>query len=120
PSKDDDETVTDRARVEDRGNLVTFLVNSRQAEALQLAAQYGTVSLAMRNPLDEQSAQSEPTLLHQGRLASWAEMMASSVPNQAEQPREQLAALGDTQSQLPPPANTSREQTVSSSAAGES
>ena len=34
--------------------LVTLMVDARQAEALQLAATYGSISLAMRNPLDRE------------------------------------------------------------------
>jgi Flp pilus assembly protein CpaB len=45
------------------------MVDSKQAEALQLAVTYGRISLAMRNPLDKSPIDSEATLLSQGRLA---------------------------------------------------
>ncbi len=42
------------------GNLtVTLMVNTRQAEALYLAMESGRISLAMRNPLDKISADTE-------------------------------------------------------------
>lgn len=47
---------------------VTLMVSSRQAKALQLAIAYGSVSLAMRNPLDESPADTDVTAI--GDLAS--------------------------------------------------
>lgn len=59
---------------------VTLLVDSDQAKALQLATEHGTLSLAMRNPLDKSKAGDEPTLLSGGRLARLAEYLEASVP----------------------------------------
>lgn len=58
---------------------VTLLVDSRQAEALQLASSQGTVSLAMRNPLDTTQADRDATLLSGGQLASLAEYLGAWV-----------------------------------------
>ncbi len=59
--------------------LVTVMVDSRQAEALQLAMEHGTVSLALRNPGDEAISDSEATLLAEGKLAQLAELLAPKV-----------------------------------------
>jgi pilus assembly protein CpaB len=56
---------------------VTLLVDSRQAEALQLAQEHGSISLAMRNPHDASPTQQDPTVLHEGRLARLAEYLNS-------------------------------------------
>jgi len=48
---------------------VTLMVDSRQAEALQLAVEYGKISLAMRNPLDKRPVDMDATVLSQGQLA---------------------------------------------------
>ena len=47
----------------DRNRMVTLMVNSTQAKALQLAVQYGNVSLALRNPLDSDPVEIDTTLL---------------------------------------------------------
>jgi pilus assembly protein CpaB len=59
--------------------MVTLLLDSRQAEAMQLATEHGTVSLALRNPLDSASEQAEATLLVEGRLAKLAEALSANV-----------------------------------------
>lgn len=46
-----------------RKAVVTVLVDSRQAEVLQLALTHGEISLAVRNPLDEAANESEGVLL---------------------------------------------------------
>ncbi len=58
---------------------VTLLVDPRQAEALQLASEHGTVSLALRNPLDKTDIDADVTLLNQGRLAGLAEYLGATV-----------------------------------------
>ena len=56
---------------------VTLMVNSKQAEALQLAMQHGDISLALRNPRDEDSALEEATLLNEGYMARFATLMGA-------------------------------------------
>jgi pilus assembly protein CpaB len=58
---------------------VTLLVDSRQAEELQLATEHGTVSLAMRNPHDAANTDRDAMLLSGGQLASLAEYLGGSV-----------------------------------------
>ncbi len=63
------------------GNLtVTLMVDTKQAEALQLAMDNGKISLAMRNPLDKMPVDIDATVLSQGRLAKGASQLESSVP----------------------------------------
>jgi len=63
------------------GNLtVTLMVDTKQAEALQLAMENGRISLAMRNPLDKMPVDIDATVLSQGRLAKGASQLESSVP----------------------------------------
>lgn len=59
--------------------LITLLVDSRQAEALQLAVKFGAISLAMRNPTDHLMIDTDATLLSEGRLARLAEIMGPAV-----------------------------------------
>lgn len=48
---------------------VTLMVDSKQAEALQLAVDYGRISVVMRNPLDRRAVDMDATVLRQGQLA---------------------------------------------------
>jgi pilus assembly protein CpaB len=59
--------------------LITVMVDSRQAEALQLAMEHGTISLALRNPGDEEISTSEATLLSEGKLAQLADLLSPKV-----------------------------------------
>ena len=75
--------------------LITLMVSARQAEALQLAMEHGAISLAMRNPADNEVYHSEATLLSDGMLAQLAELMTASVPGdeQAASSDVELAAI---------------------------
>jgi pilus assembly protein CpaB len=69
------------AKKDSRGLLtVTLMVDTKQAEALQLAMDNGKISLAMRNPLDKMPVDIDATVLSQGRLAKGASQLESSVP----------------------------------------
>jgi pilus assembly protein CpaB len=58
---------------------VTLMVDNRQAEALQLAMNQGKIALAMRNPLDQKSTDSEPMVLSEGKMARLGQLLAPSV-----------------------------------------
>jgi pilus assembly protein CpaB len=58
---------------------VTLMVDSRQAEALQLAMNNGKIALAMKNPLDQQEVGSDAMVLSQGRLAKLGQLLGTSV-----------------------------------------
>jgi pilus assembly protein CpaB len=73
---------------------VTLKVTSKQAAALQLALQHGSIAVALRNPLDEQPVPTEGVILSRGRLAGEAldpaalaaqlqEMLAGTAPADA-------------------------------------
>jgi len=63
---------------------VTLMVDTRQAEALQLAMENGHISLAMRNPLDRRPVAIDATVLSQGRLAKLGSLLGTSVPTAHE------------------------------------
>lgn len=67
-----------------RGLMVTLLVDSKQAEALQLAMEHGTITLAMRNPGDTAEVNTDATLLNSGQLARLGEMLGTSVKESPE------------------------------------
>ncbi|MCE5185276.1 MAG: Flp pilus assembly protein CpaB [Planctomycetaceae bacterium] len=58
---------------------VVLLVDPKQAEALQLALDNGSVSLAMRNPLDQQNLRSEATVLNRGQLSKLGSLLGTTV-----------------------------------------
>jgi Flp pilus assembly protein CpaB len=58
---------------------VTLLVDTRQAEALQLAQRYGDIYLAMRNPLDKSPVDIDPTVLSEGQLARMGSTLDTAV-----------------------------------------
>jgi pilus assembly protein CpaB len=65
-----------------RGNqrlTVTLLVNPKQAEALQLALENGSISLAMRNPLDKSPVSAEATVLSRGKLTRLGALLGATV-----------------------------------------
>jgi pilus assembly protein CpaB len=80
-----------------RARQVTLMVDPEQAEALQLASEYGSVSLALRNPLDKSQVSGDPTLLSAGRLAKYAEFLQASINPASEMTRstedDSLAAV---------------------------
>jgi Flp pilus assembly protein CpaB len=98
---DVEDTSEPEIRTHSRQRMVTLMVNSGQAKALQLAVKYGVVSLALRNPLDGDRVDTQTTLLSQlsdeysgllARLAA-AHAPAGQPPSLAELTR--LAEGGD-------------------------
>jgi len=74
--KDKNGTILPR-RSPPRGGDVTVAleVTSRQAAALQLAMERGTLGLAMRNPLDKSLNPMEPMVVKEGQLTASSEAM---------------------------------------------
>ncbi|MHC4704920.1 MAG: Flp pilus assembly protein CpaB [Planctomycetota bacterium] len=89
-------------RTSSRGLAVTLLVDSRQAAALQLAAENGIISLAMRNPLDKKKGDREPMVLSQGQLADLASVLM--LEDLAKEPEEVPAAVPPVSAEPIPPA----------------
>ena len=73
---------------------VTLMVDPKQAEALQLASDNGSIALAIRNPLDRNKV---ATVLSQGRLANSGSALAPAVlaAVQMEQETSAEQAQGD-------------------------
>jgi len=70
------------------------MVDSKQAEALQLATTHGSISLAMRNPLDKKIVAIGATVLSQDRLAKLGSLLRPTVFTAGEEgggPDEQLS-----------------------------
>jgi len=65
PQNDDEEEVPSRYGRSTASRLVTLMVDPKQAELLQLAARYGKICLAMRNPMDTAPVEDSTTLLSQ-------------------------------------------------------
>ncbi len=85
--------------------MVTLMITPKQAELLQLAQKFGSISLAMRNPLDSETPAAGETLLSQlseffrrraAAAAAPAPVVATPVPGPA--PRVEPPAA------RPPPA----------------
>jgi len=69
-----------------RDRLVTLKVNPVQARALQLAGEFGDVSLALRNPLDVNPVKTDSTMLSD--LADeYTRLLAAIAPLQATEPK---------------------------------
>ncbi|MHC4552380.1 MAG: Flp pilus assembly protein CpaB [Planctomycetota bacterium] len=73
------EEVKEKSRSSMRNLTVTLRVDPRQAEALQLAALNGTISLALRNPLDEEPVDYDATVLNRGKLTKLGALLGSTV-----------------------------------------
>lgn len=75
--------------------LVTLLVDPKQAEALQLAMKHGSISLALRNPSDDEILDHLPTVLHDGGLVALAELLGPTVMSADGEGRLTLAKSGN-------------------------
>ncbi|MHC4746302.1 MAG: Flp pilus assembly protein CpaB [Planctomycetota bacterium] len=78
-SKADEQQQQTKVTASGRDLTVTLMVDSRQAEALQLAMNNGQITLAMRNPLDQEDIASDAMVLSQGRLAKLGQLLGSTV-----------------------------------------
>lgn len=84
-SKSDEEGTLSKIKPRAGSRLtVTLMVDTKQAEALQLAMENGQVSLAMRNPLDKRPVNIDATVLSQGRLAKLGSLLTPSVAAQED------------------------------------
>jgi pilus assembly protein CpaB len=81
-SKPDPEKGTETApRVQTRSRdvTVTLMLDTKQAEALQLAAMNGSISVTLRNPLDVQPLDPDATVLNRGKLSRLGQLMGTTV-----------------------------------------
>lgn len=86
--------------VDRRGRMITLLVNTRQAEALQLAMEHGVISLSLRNPTDGEEFDRDATVLAEGRLARLAEFLQAAVTDEQESPSRHETSLEPVSSGL--------------------
>ena len=93
--------------------MVTLMITPKQAELLQLAQKFGSISLAMRNPLDSETPAAGETLLSQvseffrrraAAAAAPAPVVATPVPGPA--PRVEPPAARPPPATKPAPAPT--------------
>lgn len=87
---DEDPEHTGRAN---NGRRVTLLVDSKQAKLLQLAMQQGTLSLALRNPLDNTPSD--------GALVSLRDLYGEEFGPPASAPETPVADAGDNTAVAP-------------------
>jgi pilus assembly protein CpaB len=69
-SQQDDSGIRKTGSSQTQNVTVTLEVNARQAAALQLALERGTLGLAMRNPLDKNWNPMEPMVVKEGQLTA--------------------------------------------------
>ena len=78
------------------GNVqVTLLVEQKQAEALQVLADTGNISLVIRNPLDKTTGDMQTMVLSQGQLARLSSLLTAegvATPQKQQEVQEWLAA----------------------------
>ena len=93
-----------RGRSTSGSKIVTLMVDPKQAEALQLASNNGSIALTIRNPLDKYQVDMEATVLSQGRLANLGSILTPAVfssnqniLNEQASLAAQLLTNGDTQ-----------------------
>ena len=91
-----------QTRTSTGNQTVTLMVDSKQAEALQLAVTYGRISLAMRNPLDKSPIDSEATLLSQGRLAKLGSALNPTDLTAQGEKDQMMGEPPETKEVLPP------------------
>jgi pilus assembly protein CpaB len=109
----DSETVSDptgaeeaaAARQSNKSLMITLLVDTRQAEALQLASLYGRMSLTLRNPQDLDPVDDSATLLSGGEIARLATTMGVSVPDEQTLTSTTDANTGEIVLEKPSPKN---------------
>jgi len=84
-----------KTRPASSGLQVTLLVDQKQAEALQVLADNGNISLTIRNPLDKSVGDMQATVLSQGQLARLSSLLTAegvAAPQKERAMREWLAA----------------------------
>jgi Flp pilus assembly protein CpaB len=94
-----------KARRSSNTITVTLMVDPKQAEALQLASDNGSISLAIRNPLDKKMVDMEATVLSQGRLANLGAVLTPAVFSSAENALNEQISLAE-QTMIPRDAQT--------------
>ncbi len=74
---------------------VTLMVDQKQAEALQVLADNGNISLTIRNPLDKSTGDMQATVLSEGQLARLSSLLTAegvAAPQKQRAMQDWLAA----------------------------
>ncbi|MDH4201686.1 MAG: Flp pilus assembly protein CpaB [Phycisphaerae bacterium] len=79
----DEEKGSSRAARSARTVTVTLKLDTKQAEALQLAAANGEISVSIRSPLDKMAIDPNPTVLNRGKLTRRGMLIDPIVRGQA-------------------------------------
>jgi hypothetical protein len=95
------------------GMLVSLLVEPKQVEALQLAAENGNITMSLRNPLDKTTFGLEGSVLNRGTLVKSGTTVPSTLlftsPNGYDLPtEEQWFDANEPQGQRITPDNSSQ------------
>jgi Flp pilus assembly protein CpaB len=104
------------ARGSNARQLVTLLLDSKQAATLQLAMDHGTISLALRNPVDAIGVTSPPVSLrgilqgHTPMLASWSAALAEGLRDLSSVIGQHLAQSTATAGAAPAAAPLTRRE----------
>jgi len=71
-----------KKRSTSRGRLVTLLVSTKQAEALMLAAEGGSLTMSLRNPLDRELVDEEASVLDRNSIGRKGETIQPTISNE--------------------------------------
>jgi pilus assembly protein CpaB len=71
-----------------RGTRVTLLVTPKQAQALFLAADNGSLSMTLRNPLDKEPISDGPSVLDRNSIGREGDTMPPTIPGDRPLPGE--------------------------------
>lgn len=63
-----------------RGLIVSLLVEPKQAEALQLAVENGSITMSLRNPVDDTTFAAEGSVLNRNTLMNSGDTIPSIIP----------------------------------------
>lgn len=106
-----------KARNRNGGLQVTLLVDSKQAEALQLAVDNGNISLAVRNPLDKSLGEMEATVLNQGQMAAFGSALTPEILAATQKARQKEQEQNWLQSQIVAPGDVGEKEQAEPSVA---
>jgi pilus assembly protein CpaB len=109
----DEEGRAPQAPPRNAGWTVTLLVNTTQAEALQLAISRGDISLSLRNPLDEEPVDSKGTVWDSSKIGILGEFFDESI--QEETTKETTDEQTDTTVKKEPKRSTLSIQVIEGS-----
>jgi Flp pilus assembly protein CpaB len=103
------------------GRLVTLLVNTKQAEALMLAAEGGSLTMSLRNPLDRELVDKEASVLDRNSIGRKGETIQPTISNEqilpgqwsdGDNPQDQAQSgvVYDPNIPVPQPESTNKSQ----------